>query len=269
MPLDEGLLIAMKGEVVELTATVSEPGRDTPDEFGVSVRNRLREHQLQVMTDPTILDPPDVEVASTIESRDVLPDGLKDVLLGLGFTPQATEHGGRDQKSMFSRLQRKQRTQLDRWRTVFLRAADLSERLGELEEAMLDDVPDGSLAETSAEASHALIDGARTFMRLLLTPSLDSLEELERTLLKEKSDPRGRWVMHPALVRCLAAFVAQTVLVEAPGSQLTEDEDAPLWIRTRRGQTVRSDPEFRVAQFVVDGRKAMLSEYVRSAFDQS
>ena len=71
--------------------------------------------------------------------------------------------------------------------------------------------------------------------------------------------------MHPALLRSVAAFVARSFVIEAPGTQLVDDEDSPLWIRTASGETVRSDPEYRVAQFVIDGRRALLSDYLSSA----
>ena len=86
--------------------------RDHPEALLQRVNEVLFDHQYQAMTDPAILNPPDLPLASCLVSRDPLPDSFKDGLLSLGFTPVETEAGGRADRSLFSRFQ-KARTKLD------------------------------------------------------------------------------------------------------------------------------------------------------------
>lgn len=255
----------MKNGVVELTVPVSHPETDDPEPFGQAVHQRIGEHQYDVMTDPTILDPFDIEVATCLESRDPLPDPLKDVLLSLGFSPLASEAGGEQGHSMFSRFQKRQRTKLDRWRLLYARASALSPTLAALEECLVDEAPEGPLEACAEEASEALVRAARTYLRLLIVPGLHGVRDLERRILEARGASRGRWVLHPALVRAIAAFVGESARAVAPSTQWVDDpEGEPLWVATRSGQTVRTDPEFRVVQLVTRGSKALLSSYLES-----
>ena len=268
MPLDDALLLAVKHGVVELTVPVSEPQTDAPDAFGAAVQALLQDHQYQVMTDPTILDPEDLEVATCLESRDPIPDPLREVLLSLGFQPQLSEAGGEAQRSMFSRFQKRQRATLDRWRVGYGRARDTSPELAAFEACLIEEIPEGELWEVAEDASGVLVDAARTYLRLLLAPGLDGLAALERRILDARGAARGRWVLHPAAVRGLAAFTGASALAEAPGSRWVQDEGEPLWVRTRAGATVRTDPEYRVVLLVARGSRALLSAYVRSMLAQ-
>lgn len=270
MPLDDALLLAMKHGVVELTVPVSAPETDEPEAFGFAVRDLLIEHQYQVMTDPTILDPDDLEVATCLESRDPLPEVLQDVLLSLGFTPLASEAGGEQGHSLFSRFQKRQRTKLDRWRLVYARAKDLSPALEGFEECLIEEAPEGPLAEVADAASEALQDAARTYLRVLVAPGLEGIRALERRILEARGSARGRWVLHPAVVRAVAAFTGESARTLAPGTRWVDDpEGEPLWVTTQRGQQVRTDPEFRVVQLVARGNKALLSSYLQSVTAQT
>lgn len=269
VPLDDALLLAVKHGVVELTVPVSAPETDTAEEFGAAVQALLHEHQYQIMTDPTILDPDELEVATCLESRDPLPDGLQNVLLSLGFTPQASETGGEQQRSLFSRFQKRQRAKLDRWRLSYGRARDSSAELAEFEACLMEEVPDGDLWLVAEAASDVVVRAARTYLRLLLAPGLDGLAALERRILDARGATRGRWVLQPAAVRGLAAFTGESARAEAPDTRWVEDEEEPLWVHTRAGATLRSDPEYRVVSFVGRGSRALLSSYLRLVLTQT
>lgn len=269
MPLDDALLLAVKHGVVELTVPVSAPETDTAEDFGAAVQALLQDHQYQVMTDPTILDPDDLAVATCLESRDPLPDPLKEVLLSLGFAPQASEAGGEQQRSLFSRFQKRQRAKLDRWSLTYGRARDASPELADFEASLAEDTPEGDLWLVAEDAAEAVVNGARTYLRLLVAPGLDGLAALERRILDARGAARGRWVLHPGAVRALAAFVGESARAEAPGTRWVEDPEAPLWVRSRAGATVRTDPEFRVVALVSRGSRALLSSYLSSVLTQS
>lgn len=272
MSLEDGVLIACKEGVVELTATITDPSRDDPETLGVQISNRIFEHQYQVMTDPAILNPLNLRVATTVLSREPFSAPIKEVLVGLNFTPIDSESGAREERSLFSRLQRPRRVaKLEKWRTMYLRAEEVSSRLGELEETLVDEVPRGTIAAIMDEGSDALIRGTRTYLKTLLAPSFESLGQLERLLVQERASLRGRLVLHPAFVRAIACFLVRIVQQAAPSSTWSDDpEDAsPFHVEAPGGGIVRSDPEFRVVSFVAKGSKALLTAYVESVLRQS
>jgi hypothetical protein len=268
VPVEEGLLIAVKDGVVELTANVVEPTRDPAESFLQRINEVVFDHQYQAMTDPAILNPPDIQLASCIVSRDPMPDAFKDGLLSMGFAPIETEAGGRSERSLFSRFQKRARSKLDKWRTPYLRAGDASKRLGALEDLLIEEVPSGAFSEIAEDASRAVVNAARTIFRLLIAPGMEGLQGLERTILQERSQAKGRVVLHPAVVRGLTAFTGETARHLAPASAW-DDEDGPLLVDSGRGPPVATDPEFRVVKFVVRGNKELLSSYVESVVSQS
>lgn len=271
VPFDDARLLAMNNGVVELTAAVSAPERDARASFGDEVRQLLLDHQYQIMTDPAILAGDNLKVATVIESRDPLPEPLHDALATLGFSPLAPETGGDPPAPLLSRFQKRQRSRLDRWRTVYQRAADVSKRLALLEDHLIDEVPEGAWSEISARASHALIRGARTHLQLVLSPDRASLGRLEHALLEEWGGQRGHLVLHPAFVRSLAGFLAETFITEAPRTAWSPEpeDDGPLWVRFGHGLPIRTDPEFRVFLFVLRGPRASLDQYVNAVLAQS
>ena len=272
MPLDDARLLAMKDGVVELTATVRTPERDTAGSFGAAVQQLVLDHQYQIMTDPAILAGDRLQVGTVVESRDPLPEPLHDALAVLGFSPLTTETGGAASAVRFSRFQKRQRSKLDRWRTVYQRAADVSERLARLEDCLMEEIPDGEWFEVAAEASDALIRGARTHLEVFLSPGCTGVGTLEHTpSSKNRPSHAGGSFFHPALVRGLAGFLAETFMTEAPQTVWSSDpeDDGPLWVRSGEGPSVRTDPEFRVIQFVARGRRASLDQYVRAVLAQT
>lgn len=268
MPLEDALLLAVKHGVVELTVPVVEPASDDPQAFAEAVHEMVGTHQYQVMTDPTILDSDELVVASCLESRDPMPDETRAALMSLGFSPQASEAGGEQGRSLFSRFQKRQRAKLDRWRLVYLRARDLDPALAAFEGSLVEELPEGELDEVGEAAAEAVSAAARTYFRKLVAPDLNGLATLERRILEARGTPRGRWVLHPVAVRALAGFVGEVARHEAPGSRWTSDPDEPLGVASRHGVEVRSDPEFRVVQWVSRGTKGLLSVYLKAAMDQ-
>lgn len=263
------MLLACKDDVVELTAEVVDPQHDSAESFVAAVRERLADHQYEIMTDPTILDPDHLSVASCIVSRDPLPGAMHDGLISLGFEPAGAESGHGDESSLFSRFQKKGRSKLDKWRAPYLRARDLSERLGELESSLIEDLPEGSLDEVHEEATAALTAAVRTYFRTLVAPGLEGIAAIEDLFLRARAQKKGRWVLHPAAVRALASLVGDAIIRAAPDSAWADDDDAPLHIQSLGGVVVRSDPVVRVVSFVSQGRKALLSEYAGAVLRQS
>ncbi len=270
MPLEEGLLIAVKDGVVELTASLVDPHADSAQAFVAAVNERIFEHQYQAMTDPTILDPDNLALATCVVSRSPIPEPLKDGLISLGFTPVETEGGGREDRSMFARFSRNKRSTLDKWKTGYVRPQDASATLGSFEECLIEDTPRGEYVDILAEGGQAVVDASRTCFRQLIAPGLESLGALERHILQERSQVRGRMVFHSAAVRALTSFVVQTLVTEAPDTSWSdaEDADGALLVRGPGGHDVATDPEFRVVKFVVRGSKALLSSYVETVLEQ-
>lgn len=271
MPIKEGTLLACKDGVVELTLEIVDPERDDVDTLIALVRERIAEHQSDVMSDPAILNPAHLLVASCIVSRDPLPAQLHEALVGLGFEPAGVEGGGADEHSIFARFQKGRRSKLDQWRSLFLRAADVSERLAELEESLIDEVPEGPFHEIAGEGSRAVMDAARTAFGLLLAPGLEGLRAVEEQLLKERGGRKGRLVLHSAAARGLACFAGESIRHAAPDTGWSDDpeEGSPLHVRARGGVIVRTDPLVRVASFVIQGRRALLSDYAQAVLSQS
>jgi hypothetical protein len=264
-------MIAVKDGVVEMTATLADPHRDQAEAFAEAMAAKIYAHQYQAMTDGAILDPPNMGIASCLISRDPLAAPLKDALLSLGFVPIDTEAGGTEERSMFARFQKPRRTRLEKWRSMFLRANDVSPKLAALEEILIDELPEGPLSAISAEASNALINAARTSLRILLAPNFECIGQLERLIVQERASRKGRLVFHPAVVRAIAGFVAETMIHAAPRSRWSDepDDESPLHVEAPRGGIVRTDPEFRTVQFVIKGAKEMLSSYIEGVLRQS
>lgn len=272
MGLKEELILTCHPDSVELVAELDERGVEDASSFVAALRERLAEHQYQIMTDPTILYPEDLSVLTTLVSRDPIPAAAKDALLSLGFVPVAGDAPAEGERSLFSRFSRgKKRTQLDKWQCTYQRARDIGPRLGAWESALFEEMPRTPLHRCYEEAARVLIDNARTSFRLLLDPSFQALEELEDALLKERAGGKGRWVLHPAAVRALAAFTAACIRKEATATRWTGEgeQGSTLHIQAPGGAIVESDPELRVVRFVREGRGALLSEYARKVVEQS
>jgi hypothetical protein len=271
VPIQDGVLIACKSGVVELTATIADPEKDEPDKFAHDVNARIFDHQYQAMTDAAILNPSDIAIASCFISRDALPPALKDALTSLAFQPVDTEANPVEERSLFSRFQKRGRTKLEKWRSMYLRANEVSERLGRLEEILVDEMPRGRLPDVAEEGASLLANACRTVLRLLISPTHEHLGQLERLILQERGPAKGRLVLHPHAVKAIASFVSVALLKAAPSSHWSDDpdDDSPLYVAAPRGGIVRSDPEYRVVNFVAKGNKEMLTTYMETILRQS
>ncbi|MBK8012717.1 MAG: hypothetical protein IPK13_15300 [Deltaproteobacteria bacterium] len=267
MPLKNDFLIAFKDGVVELTTTATATHRDEPGTFLEDVQGLLFEHQYRAMTDPTLMDPSNVEVSSCLISRDPIPDEIKSGLALLGFVPASVDAGGRDESVMFGRSGTAPRSTLDKWVVRYARANKVSPLLDELEASLIEDVPLwGGLDESHQVARQALVDAERTIARMLVAPSLESLVAIERQIQKARGQASARLILHPAAVRALAAFLAETILALEPAAHwgpASEGEPATLIVERGR-EAIETDPELRVVRFVVHGARALLSAYVES-----
>ena len=260
MPLEEGLLIACKDHVVELTATLIDPHLDAPDAFSEAVSQRLFEHRYLSMTDATLLEGGDLSIASVILSRKPVPDPLKDVLAEAGLRPETTEAGGRPRTGIMARFGKGAQCKLDRWRLDYARATGTSEALGVFESAVLEAVPQPSQVHFR-EVAQGLVRAVQESFGVSIEPQLAGLRRLE-SLLGVR--PEHRLVLHPSVVSSLAAFVAVTVLALFPGSSFDPDEDPPLLIPAGADGTIGTDPEFRVVDYIRRGARASLADYVQS-----
>jgi hypothetical protein len=270
VPLKAAHVLAVKGDRVELVAEIIDGARDAPDALIELVRERLAEHRLEIMTDPAILDPDSVSVASVLVSRDPLGPAHHQALESLGFSPSDTEAGGAEQASVFGGMFAKsRRSKLDRWIVPYMRARELSPRLGHFEALLLEHVPAGTLADVADPAIDAAIAAAAEVWKLRLVPGLDALSSLEDALLRERASKPGRWVLQPRAVIALAAFTGASIHTVARDTAWTDDEDAPLHIAAPRGTVVRSDPVLRVVDLVARGRQASLRDYADAVIRQS
>lgn len=271
MPLKPANVIAVKGDRVELVAEIVDGARDEPQALLALVRDRLADHRLEILTDPAILDPDGVSVASVIVSRDALSPVHHQGLESLGLSPSETEAGATEQSSLFGGVfgAKSRRSKLDRWMVPYYRARDLSVRLGRFESLLLEEVPPGPVADVADPAIDALIAAAAAVWRLELQPGLEGLTALEDTILRERASKPGRWVLQPAAVIALAAFTGASIHTLARETAWTDDEDAPLHICAPRGAVVRSDPISRVVDLVAHGRQALLRDYAESVVRQS
>ncbi len=265
MPFESDHQLVCRQNTVELTVNWTAPHLDSPDSLAEQVHQILFQHQMQFMLDSTLLDPDQLEAATAIICRSSVPEELKDPLLSLGFSPQATESGGREQGGLFQRFSRNRRSGLDKWLFGFERAAQKSEALGAFEASLIEDLSEYTLCEdVLTYGSQALANAARTCFRTLLNPDLEGLRQLESLMLAQSGSSQHKWVLHPAAVLGLSCFVSQAMLDGVPGVVLGEDEEGELRLNIPYSdQIVQSDPEYRVVQFVCKGRRASLSSYAQ------
>lgn len=275
MPLKPAHLLAVKDGVVELSEEIVDPQLDRPESLAELIRARIAEHQVEVMTDDAILDPPSTRVASVFECRDAIPPDHRTALAQLGLEPgEAAGATGAAPPSIFDRLRGRgrARSRLERWRVDHRRAADLSPGWGRLEEALLESVPPGPLGAV-AEAA-AAVTGRALATHLGLAPARGraALEALDRAWLGPLgAAPRGRYVLLPVVVRGLAAWAGEAIRAEAPDTVWSEDpeDEAPLYVQAPGGVVVRTDPALRVVELVARGRAAPLADWAERLLGQS
>ncbi|MFO0722275.1 MAG: hypothetical protein U1E65_00745 [Myxococcota bacterium] len=268
MPLKPGTLIAVKEGVVELIAEILAVEAETS--LIEAIRARMLEHQADIMTDPAILDPDSVSVASVFLCRHELTSSLKAGLSSLGLSEATTQASAAESHSLFARLGRGQRAQLSRCRLVYQRTRDLSPRWAALETELLEEAPEGPIYEAAEALLETLGRGAARHLGLRLSFDRAGLEAIEDHLLRERAQRPGKLVLQPALVRALAALAGVAIVEAAPETQWSDDdEDTPLHIRGSGGLTIVSDPVGRVIDLITRGRQALLTDYADGVVRQS
>ena len=263
MALDDGLLIACKDTTLELTAHVVPPYNDEPEAFRDALVQRVAEHRYLGMTDPSLLDSDELSIASVVESREPLGEELESVLQSIGFLPENTETGGRSGGGFLSRWSRGRRSQLDRWRLEFSRAAAVSEALGTFEKQCISQVPDNPLNDLPGTVQ-AIQQAVTYAFGLTLAPDLNSLGRLESAL---GFHARHRLILHPSTVHGLTAFLILILNQELRELTYDPDDDPPVVFPSPLGPT-GTDPEARVVDHIMRGNRASLSSYVRGLIEE-
>lgn len=257
VPLEEGLVIAVRGGVLELTASLRHPDED-PEPLAVAVDERLREHRYLAMTDAQLVDSEDVRVASVIGCREPIPEPVQSKLLELGLTPETTESGGR-KGGWLGRALGRRPVRLDRWRLDYARAADLRPELAAFESLCAEAAEEHD--PLSPEMASLVVRAAATSFGVDLAANAAGVNVLEQALdLK----PQPRLVMQPEAVAALAAFLTEAIRAEHPGAEVDPDGDWPLLIPRVGAPPIGTDPVFRVVEYVRVGSRAGMSTYLRS-----
>ena len=272
MPLKAATILAVHQGRVELSAEIVDGARDATDALVEAVRARIVEHQTEIMTDATILDPDSLSVASAFISRDPLGAAHHDGLARLGLSTAMTDGGNREEGSIFGRLGGKnRRSQLDRWVTPYLRARDITPRLAAFEGVFVDELTFGELTDEDVveEGAALTVQAARSAFGAGISPGPEGIAALDEAILRDRATKQGRWVLSPACVLGLAAFVGESIRSMAPGSRWSDDSEGPLHIQVKGGVVVASDPTVRVIDLVLRGRQARLGEYAETVVRQS
>lgn len=257
MPLEDGLVIAIRRGVLELTATLRHP-QDPPESLAQAVATRLREHRLLAMTDPHLIDGDDLRVASVLSCREPIPEDVQAKLLELGLSPEATESGGRT-GGWLNRALGKRPVRLDRWRMDYARAAELRPELGYFERACAEAADD---YESYSDAlASAVTEAADRYLRVIAPPTLDGVAALERAL---DVKAQHRLVFHPGAVSALAAFVAQAIRGLRSDWVVDPEGDWPLTRQSPGEPPKGTDPAEHVAEHFRVGSRSSLSQYVHA-----
>jgi len=270
--LREELLLGVKDGRLELTIELLEATEVDPETIADEIRARIQDHTEQLMTDPTLLDPPSVRAVSCLISRDPIPEALGAKLAHFGLDQvDGITAGGAKPAGVFGRLRgnKRSRTHLEKWSYAHARAEDVDPKLAAFESALVDEVPDAPWQAWASDAAEIAIEAAATHLELVVEADSDGLAAIEPRLLAGRDRARGRLVLHPSAVRGVAAFVGAAIRTNAPDTQWTDDEDAPLYVNIRGGLTVRTDPGLRVVRLLGRGKTALLSDYAQAVVRQS
>lgn len=260
MPFRNEVFIACRPGQIELVTEVIEPHGIPGEAFAPAVQNACLRHQWDLMTDPALLSPPDLKAYSVIQARDPFAPEQRQALAQLGYDEQQSHSP--DGPSLFARIRKRKRTHLDRWRLPFLRADATNPWLAALETEALH----VSTTDPASAAAH--------FVRQVATAGLELSEDIaglrafERHVLQSAQPGAGRTIIHPALVREIVAFWLRVAEGYAAKIEATDDDEAPILFHGR-AQTVATDPEFRVLQFVQRGHRALLSDYLEDLARQA
>ena len=119
------------------------------------------------------------------------------------------------------------------------------------------------------EGAALSVQAARSAFGAGISLGPEGIAALDEAILRDRATKQGRWVLGPACVLGLAAFVGESIRRMAPGSRWSDDPEAPLHIQVKGGVVVGSDPTVRVIDLVLRGRQARLGEYADTVVRQS
>jgi hypothetical protein len=245
---------------------------DDPKHLRQQIETRLFEHQLELMTDATLIDPADMSAVSSFVSRDTMPPAVESILHEFGLSETEQSSPRRNQSSNWiGRLttsKKNSRSHLQKWSLRYLRAHDFSRELGAVESELEAQDFSDSHSDPVEFLKAALAKHMKTRMR---APEIDALIEFENALLEATGNPRRPWILLASSVRCITEFVANVIQFHAPETHWSEngEEDQPLYVQTGDRQIVRTDPALRVVRFINKGTKALLSDYAKHVIRQS
>ena len=271
MPLKETHLINFRGDQIEMSAEIEPATSDDPQELRAAIETRLFEHQLEFMTDPALIDPPDLSVRSSIVSRDAVPPSVEAIMLEFGLSVEEdVPVDSTKPKNWLGRFsnRKRNRAHLRKWSRTYLRARDLSTNLARLEfELENDQTPN----DHSKVAEHFRKVVEETLGVQLGAPSVEALIQLEKILVPTAQDSERPWVLLASSVRSITSFVGESIRHHAKESHWSEnhEEDQALYVQSGHRQIVRSDPVLRVIRFIAQGSKALLSDYAKHVIRQS
>ena len=271
MPLKDTHLIDFKHDRVELIAELLRTEDDDPSILQGEISQRIFDHQLELMTDPALLDQSELNAISSFISRDHVAPSVVQLLETMGLTAIEQEVSRRPQNSTWiGRFvgKKNNRAHLQKWSLQYLRAAELSPRLARLEY----DLEQGDLGSDDQDMVDALQNACAKHMETrIFDADINGLVQLEQDLIHLRGNPGKPWILLASTVRCLTAFVAKAIGSQAIRTHWSEfdEEDQPLYVQSEHGPIVRTDPALRVVRFINSGTKALLSDYAKHVIRQS
>ena len=270
MLLKDSHLIDFRGDHVELTAELIRSHHQDPAEFQASLENRLFEHQLELMTDPALLDSPKLYAISSIVSRSEIPKEIQSILTTLGLEQTNQENAVKPDAGFFGKMLQnsKKRVRLSKWSLRYLRSCDVNERLAKLEDE-LDEQPYPEKENEAAEILSSIM--ANVFSKPIGYPKMENLEQIESIFESIFHRTNKTVIMRSKSVRYLTSYLTETLKNHAQLSQW-EDEDnweGRYFVQSNKEILIHFEPAAKVVEYLTSGTKDRLSTYAKSVIRQS
>ncbi|MEE2901535.1 MAG: hypothetical protein VYC39_04365 [Myxococcota bacterium] len=253
-----------------MTAELIRSHHQDPAEFQASLQNRLFEHQVELMTDPALLDSPQLYAISSIVSRCEIPKEIQSILTRLGLERVNQDNAVKPDAGFFGKMLQnsKKRVRLSKWSLRYLRSGDVNERLGRLEEE-LDQQPYPEKESEAAKILSAIV--ANVFAKPIGKPNIENLEQLESIFESIFHQTTKTAIMRANSVRYLTSYLTETVKYHARLSQW-EDEDnweGRYFVQSNEEILIHFEPAAKVVEYLTSGTKDRLSTYAKSVIRQS
>ena len=215
MPLKDTHLIDFKHDRVELIAELLRSEDDDPGILQSQIAQRIFDHQLELMTDPALLDQGELIAVSSFVSRETVAPAVVELLemMGLNAIEQETANRSQNTNWIGRFVNKKQeRTHLQKWSLNYQKAAQLNPKLGKLE-AELDQYSFGPDRREMVQVFQ------ETFANCLethkLSVDLKGLKKLEQTLVRLRGNHGKPWILLPSTVQCITSFLAEVIRSQA------------------------------------------------------